>query len=207
MLEARWAHCSEVVGGKIYAIGGSTSTGPGQYHELTSVEEYNPITDTWITKTPMPGARGGISSGMVEGKIYVIGSAIHKTTLQILSTVEEYDPASDLTNVNKKNGMNELPINYSLSQNYPNPFNPSTTIKFSLPQPGFITLKVFNMLGEEVAALVNDWKEAGTHSITFDIRNSTSGTLSSGVYFYRLSVGAFGQSSKYIETKKLMLIK
>jgi hypothetical protein len=88
------------------------------------------------------------------------------------------------------------PFSFSLEQNYPNPFNPSTTIEFSIPQNGFITLKVFNVLGREVATLVNGQVEAGKHKVEFDASN-----LNSGVYFYKVESGSFA------DTKKMILLK
>ena len=89
-----------------------------------------------------------------------------------------------------------IPREYSLEQNYPNPFNPSTKINFKLPQKEFVTVKVFNILGKEVAILINEQKEAGKHEVDFD----ASG-LNSGVYFYRIDAGTF------VETKKMILMK
>jgi hypothetical protein len=80
--------------------------------------------------------------------------------------------------------VNETPTGFALSQNYPNPFNPSTRISFSIPQAGDVTLKVYDMLGREVATLVNGAMAAGTHSATFD----ASG-MSSGIYLYELRSG------------------
>ena len=90
----------------------------------------------------------------------------------------------------------ELPTRYSLHQNYPNPFNPTTTISYQLPMQNHVTLKVFDMLGREVATLVNGVEEPGYKSINFNANR-----LSSGMYFYRLQAG------NYIETKKLVLLK
>lgn len=90
----------------------------------------------------------------------------------------------------------ELPTSFSLEQNYPNPFNPTTTIQFSLPQAGNVTLKVYNLLGEEVRTLFEDYKQAGKHSVQFNANN-----LASGIYFYRLQTGSF------IETKKMILLR
>jgi len=98
------------------------------------------------------------------------------------------------TGINPISG--EVPSDYDLSQNYPNPFNPTTNIKFSIPKQGFVTLKVFNSLGMEVATLVNEVTNAGTYIVDFD-----AGNLTSGVYFYRL------QSDNFTETKRMMLIK
>ncbi len=77
------------------------------------------------------------------------------------------------------------PLNFQLAQNYPNPFNPGTTIKYSIAKASFVTIKIYNILGEEVATLVNE-KPAGYYQIKFDASN-----LASGVYFYTLSTGGF----------------
>jgi hypothetical protein len=89
-----------------------------------------------------------------------------------------------------------LPRDYSLSQNYPNPFNPSTAISYQLPAKSFVSLKVFDMLGREVATLVNEVKTAGTYSTTWN----ASG-FGSGIYFCKMQAGSFS------ETKKLVLMK
>jgi hypothetical protein len=95
----------------------------------------------------------------------------------------------------------EIPSAFRLEQNYPNPFNPRTSIRFRVSSFGFVSLKVYNLLGQEVATLVNDWKESGNHSVAFDIRHSTFDILPSGVYFYRLEAGGF------VETKRMLLVK
>jgi hypothetical protein len=89
-----------------------------------------------------------------------------------------------------------LPDTYSLEQNYPNPFNPTTTIQFSLPKSEDVTLKIYNLLGEEVKTLVEEYREAGKHSVQF-----SANSLSSGIYFYSLQAGSFNQ------VKKMILIK
>lgn len=86
--------------------------------------------------------------------------------------------------------------NFELQQNYPNPFNPTTQIRFSLAEQSQVTLKVYNILGKEIATLVNDVKGAGTHEISFD-----GSGLSSGVYFYTLQTGKFTQTHKMILMK------
>ena len=89
-----------------------------------------------------------------------------------------------------------VPREFGLEQNFPNPFNPTTELRFSIADLRFVTLKVFNVLGQEVATLVNGQLPAGSYNITFDARS-----LSSGVYFYRLSAGVM------VETKKMILEK
>jgi len=92
------------------------------------------------------------------------------------------------------------PKGFTLSQNYPNPFNPSTKIEYSLEKAGMVTLKVYNLLGNEIATLVNGRQEAGSYTVPFNAGAGTQG-LSSGVYFYRLEVGSF------VSTKKLVLVR
>jgi hypothetical protein len=90
-----------------------------------------------------------------------------------------------------------IPTAYALHQSYPNPFNPSTIIRFDIPEPSIVTLKVYNVLGQEVAVLVNgEFREAGQYDVRMD-----GSKLSSGVYFYRLTAGEFS------EMKKMLLLK
>ncbi|GAB4291618.1 MAG: hypothetical protein Kow0098_11020 [Ignavibacteriaceae bacterium] len=95
-----------------------------------------------------------------------------------------------------KNTGGSLPTEYSVSQNYPNPFNPSTTIKFSVPQSSKVTLKVYDVLGKEVATLVNEVKTAGNYEVDFNASN-----LASGMYIYTLNAGDFTVSKKMVLLK------
>ncbi|MCU7511794.1 MAG: T9SS type A sorting domain-containing protein [Ignavibacteria bacterium] len=89
-----------------------------------------------------------------------------------------------------------IPDNYSLEQNYPNPFNPSTKIRYSLPERAFVTLKVYDVLGSEIASLVNGEKTSGNYEVEFD-----ASKLTSGIYIYRIQAG------KFTSAKKLLLVK
>ena len=89
-----------------------------------------------------------------------------------------------------------IPLEYSLSQNYPNPFNPSTTINYAISSKQLVQLKVYDILGSEVATLVNQEQSAGSYKIDFN-----ASRLASGVYFYRLQAGSF------VETKKMVILK
>lgn len=91
---------------------------------------------------------------------------------------------------------NSQVFDYSLDQNYPNPFNPSTLIKYQIPEEGFVTLKVYDSLGNEICTLVNENKPAGNYSAVFNAEN-----LASGTYIYKLS------SNGYLSSKKMILIK
>jgi hypothetical protein len=93
--------------------------------------------------------------------------------------------------------IQNFPLRFKLEQNYPNPFNPSTEISYSIPRSNFATLKIFNMLGEEIKILVNEFQSADTYSVIFN-----GGELPSGVYFYRLQAG-----NNFTETKKMLLLR
>ena len=92
---------------------------------------------------------------------------------------------------------NQLPTDYKLFPNYPNPFNPTTIISYSIPNSGFVTLKVYYILGAEIKTLVSAFQQAGTYSVNFD-----ASKLSSGIYFYRLQVG-----SDFVEARKMLLMR
>jgi len=99
-----------------------------------------------------------------------------------------------------------LPTTFALSQNYPNPFNPTTTIKYDLPEQANVVLKVYNVLGQEVATLFNGQQQAGFHQANWDGHTSSGVTVSSGVYFYRFeATSATGQT--FSSLKKMMFLK
>jgi hypothetical protein len=113
--------------------------------------------------------------------------------------------ATEMTDISGEAVMSKvavasLPTEFSLMQNYPNPFNPSTQISYNLPQAGKVTLTVYNLMGQEVAKLVNEQKNAGSYSIEWAPKN-----LASGMYIYRINV----QTEKELLTssKRLMLLK
>lgn len=122
------------------------------------------------------------------GNQVVIGGGQPSLMFKLTGTID--------TSVNIQHIGSEIPGDYSLKQNYPNPFNPSTSIEFSIPQKEFISLKVFNILGEEVENLVNQTLSPGSYRFDFN-----AAALTSGVYFYRISAGSF------TEVKKMLLIK
>lgn len=123
------------------------------------------------------------------------------TNLQASFAYAGFGPANVLFNQEalvtgiNQNG-NEVPASYSLSQNYPNPFNPVTNIKFTLPTGGLVKLVIFDIMGREVATVINKDMNAGSYTADFD-----ASMLSSGVYFYKITSGSF------TDTKKMMLVK
>jgi hypothetical protein len=145
----------------------------------------------------------GDNAGSNDNEIYLPGGdANHHliilnrdvTTVWVHDVWGKFDSTKILTSV--ATTTNTVVKNYELSQNYPNPFNPSTTIKFSVPEAGFVSLKVYNLLGEEVATLVNDVKPASENTVSFDASH-----LASGLYIYRIS------AKNYTASKKMMLLK
>ncbi|MDQ7815961.1 MAG: fibronectin type III domain-containing protein [Melioribacteraceae bacterium] len=99
-------------------------------------------------------------------------------------------------------GDNEaIPNDFALMQNYPNPFNPTTKITFSLPSDNFVTVKVYDMLGREVKTLVNDYRNAGNHTMNWNGDDNSGQKVASGTYIYRITAGSF------VATKKMVLLK
>ncbi|PJA98157.1 MAG: hypothetical protein CO128_08785 [Ignavibacteriales bacterium CG_4_9_14_3_um_filter_30_11] len=111
-----------------------------------------------------------------------------------LSFAHTWGVIAPITGIERENNL--IPDNFTLSQNYPNPFNPSTLINYSIPVPGLVTIKVYDMLGREVTTLINSEQAAGNYKLTFD-----ASTLASGVYFYRI------MSNNFVSTKKMLLMK
>jgi len=135
------------------------------------------------------------------GYIYVTGysrgiDGIEYATIKYdsLGNIIWIQRSGNITNVENENNLKVS--SFSLSQNYPNPFNPSTKIKYEIPELSFVTLKIYDVLGNEVATLVSEEKPAGNYQVNFDAL-----AIPSGIYFYRLQAGNF------IQTKKMVLLR
>jgi hypothetical protein len=102
---------------------------------------------------------------------------------------------------------NDLPINYSLDQNYPNPFNPSTTISFDIPVSSSVTLRVFNVIGQEVRTLVQGTLSQGRHEIVWNGLDDAGRALASGIYFYSLNATPVSGGKMFSDVKKMVLLK
>jgi hypothetical protein len=139
-----------------------------------------------VNSTPAPGKTWGYCTNNSSGCTLIEGAALTNRPNIILS---------GWTEGIYKNG-NGIPEKLSLSQNYPNPFNPVTRIDFDVPKKGFVSLKVFDVLGREVQTLINENKEAGRYSVDFN-----GSDLTSGVYFYKL------ESEGFSDVKRMVLIK
>jgi N-acetylneuraminic acid mutarotase len=189
MNTARYGMYVGVVNGKIYVAGGS------DINSLTataSVESYDPATNTWSLETSMPTAKAFGVGAAVDGVLYTIGASTTSGLAIPNSLVRAYTPITTSVEVLSTN----IPSFFTLEQNYPNPFNPSTKISFALPERGNVSLKVYDLLGGEVAQLVNGEIEAGSYDLSFNASD-----LPSGIYFYKLQAGSF------VETKKMILLK
>ncbi|MEJ2617986.1 MAG: pectinesterase family protein, partial [Ignavibacteriaceae bacterium] len=108
----------------------------------------------------------------------------------------DWIPSNPVTSVKDDENINQVPLNFQLFQNYPNPFNPSTTIKYGIPQSSHVKIILYDILGREVATIVNEVKNAGYYTVKFN-----ASSLASGVYFYRIEAGNF------VQVKKMMLLK
>ena len=142
---------------------------------------------------------------------YFAGDSINVTDTQALINLEAGEfkiytdkklPAPEagiLTDIYTE--QQEIPTGFLLEQNYPNPFNPSTTIKYSLAEPSFVTLKIYNMLGQEVITLINNTQNRGNYTVNWNGKDAGGINVASGIYLYSLKAG--GEQS----TKKMMLLK
>ncbi|MDX1700216.1 MAG: T9SS type A sorting domain-containing protein, partial [Melioribacteraceae bacterium] len=156
----------------------------------------------WIRKT----FDGGENIELVKDNSVVVANTLCFVDMNVGYGFDEENRLMKTTNsgedwivVNELTSMQDEKLLFNkhiLYQNYPNPFNPSTTIKYSIPNQSNVTLKVFDLLGSEVATLVNKEQSQGNYEVGFD-----GSELTSGIYFYRL------QSGNFVETKKMILLK
>lgn len=143
--------------------------------------------DTLITSLHVFTDQGSIATAYVQIQVGTFSNPEERIILDFTATT---DPTINVEN------ENDYLNSYYLFQNYPNPFNPSTRISYNVGESGLVQLKVYNILGVEVASLVNELKNSGNYSVDFNAAN-----FSSGVYFYSLSVNNFTQTRKMILEK------
>ncbi|MCX6165638.1 MAG: T9SS type A sorting domain-containing protein [Ignavibacteriae bacterium] len=198
----------------------STTTGLGQYlaynHDGTPVTGW-PLNTTGTTFFTTPCFTDVNNNGTLD----MIGAGIEGTSpnqytnIYLWNTGQVYHPTKNYNRMwqynTRHNGVygdtltlvgistspnTNTPDKFELMQNYPNPFNPTTNIKYQLGNNSFVSLKVYDILGKEVATLINEYKKAGTYEVRFDGKN-----LSSGIYLYKINAGDFS------ETKMMSLVK
>jgi hypothetical protein len=122
-------------------------------------------------------------------------------------TVDNVDFTLSPLNPTSAGNDGGVPVVYALDQNFPNPFNPSTTLRYTLPEAGSVTLKVYSLLGQEVATLVEGTAAAGQHAAVWNGRNADGGTAASGVYLYRLTVTPASGKGGFTAVRKMVLMK
>jgi len=166
-----------------FTVGNPTFTEWGRAHQVVMTAEWQQVTFRFTAPAGASEARAPIHFGESANAPY-LPFAFYLDDLQI---------AAQSTAVEKEQA---IPFRFELGQNYPNPFNPSTSIRYSVGSDQFVNLKVYDLLGKEVATLVNERKPAGAYQATLDAAH-----LSSGVYFYMLKAGSL------VETKRMSLIK
>jgi hypothetical protein len=127
---------------------------------------------------------------------FISTSSIFDSLTQLTSNQWGFTNPAPCINVSVNSIGTEVPKSFNLYQNYPNPFNPVTNIKFSLPKQSYVTIKVYDNLGKEVANLINDTKPAGLYLIDFD-----ASYLPSGIYYYKMT------TNEFTDVKKMILIK
>jgi hypothetical protein len=166
-----------------------TQAGPTDIHQVISSGPY----------TLSPGATKVVAFALVAGD-----SSLANIQQNADAAKARWQKMVDNLKVGIEDNIAASPVTYQLTQNYPNPFNPSTTLQFQVPKRSFVSLKVFDVLGRELATLVNEERLAGIYRVTWD-----ASKLPSGVYFYRLRAGDASTSSArgFVETKKMVFAK
>jgi uncharacterized delta-60 repeat protein len=187
-----WAFSLAVDGlGNVYVTGGSRGSGIG--YDYATIK-YNSNGDSvWVRRYNGPGNGSDQASSIaigVLGNVYVTGSSFGNGTGYDYATIKYSQP------VGIQLITHEIPESFSLSQNYPNPFNPKSKIKFEISKLSEAKLIIYDVLGKEIVALVNEQLTPGTYEVEWDASNYPS-----GVYYYKLTTGDF------VETKKMVLIK
>lgn len=181
-----------IINNFIYCAGGNNNGGSNAFYN--TVWRYDINTNTWVEDLKkLSSKRHWMARAIYKGGMYVLGG--FDSTGNAVNNVEEIIPQGTATNINEELNL-KLPEEFSLYQNYPNPFNPTTTISWATPINGWHSLKIYDVLGNEVATLLEEWKQAGRHSIVFDATD-----LTSGVYLYQLRI------NDRVQSKKLLLLK
>ena len=136
---------------------------------------------------------GLTSSSVLSLTVNNIGYVFAATDSGVFRSIHSTTPI--IVNDNTSN------IDFRLYQNYPNPFNPSTQINFYIPEPGLVSVKIYDILGSEVKTLINEYRNTGRYEVTWRGDNNVGKKISSGIYFYTLTSGDF------VQTKKMLLIQ
>ena len=154
---------------------------------------------------------------MLDLTVFILISTLRNTTISLKGCVINGVVYGDTTTVGVEDEEKPIATSFKLEQNYPNPFNPSTKIKFTIPvvetrhasSLQMVTLKVYDVLGNEIATLVNEEKPAGEYEVEFSGHSEGGQNLSSGIYFYQLVIrgSEINSEQALIQTKKMVYLK
>ena len=151
-------------------------------------------------------SNGFSNSSVIDSLIGIAavkGTEFHYDSLRIQIDNNYIEMVLDkVTSIESEYIENDIPQGYSLSQNFPNPFNPVTTIKYQIPHAGHISLRIFNIAGQEVRTLTNGQKSAGNHNVQWDGTDNLGNPVSSGIYLYRMEM-----STGYVQARKMVFLK
>ncbi len=162
--------------------------------------------------TAKPNCFFPFASGFPNGMVATDFDLDGRTDIAIASSFDSLFVLYNLGGFNGTTGVEEnprqqVPTAISLDQNYPNPFNPSTRIEYTLPARSYVTLRIYNILGQEVALIVDEEEAGGHHSVEWNGRSMAGSTVSSGVYFYRVEVRQNGAERLFVAAKKMIVIR
>ncbi len=155
-----------------------------------------------IIKVSVASSKANLLNGLIANMKFEVKNIaslpveVNLKQLRINEEETQFDVSTSIINLVTSVENGGIPTEFELSQNYPNPFNPTTSIKFAIPQNDFVSIKVYDILGNEIAVLVNEELNAGFYNINFDASN-----LVSGLYIYRI------QSNNFVDVKKMLLVK
>ena len=150
----------------------------------------------------MPDQQFGEIDGYPEGSVFsdrmeIKNAGLHKYHINGISRVLGIGCDAIILNISDE----LVPITYTLHQNYPNPFNPTTSLRYDLPENNLVNITIYDMLGREVKALINQTQDAGYRSVIWDATNDYGKPVSAGIYLCQIQAGEF------ISTKKMVLLK
>ncbi|KAA3610328.1 MAG: T9SS C-terminal target domain-containing protein [Calditrichaeota bacterium] len=185
-----------IINDQIYCVGGNPDG--SRYATYKSILVYSVTNDEWaLDSLEISSKRHWMATAEYEGGLYVLGGI--DSTDKSVNIVEEIVPQG--TAVGLEEMQSKKPDKFQLFQNYPNPFNPQTTIEFNISQPGFVSLRVFDMIGREVKTLVSKQLSPGLYKTNFE-----GNRFSSGIYFYSLQV-SYKTGGFFESVQKMILMK
>jgi photosystem II stability/assembly factor-like uncharacterized protein len=188
-----WNAITVTGAGDMFAVGG---VAPDYWIARgTAIHRSNDNGSTWAQEYAGSGSQYHVS--FVESQL-----AAHGWTVSSNGSIAKFSPPTSVGGEPE-----QLPEAFALMQNYPNPFNPTTTIQYALPTDAYVTLAVYNILGQKVAVLRDEIQNAGFHNVAWSGRNEFGAQVASGVYFYRIEARPVDGSTHFTHLKKMLLLK